>query len=247
MKHSVQRSMLVLFTLALLALAAACQSPTAAPPTAVPEPTPTAAPTTAPTLTPEPSPDAGQVRDAVVSALLSMNTRPNRVDSLTVLEDGSAHTTVIVFVPPDGKWILAEGGEIMIVGGRVYQKMDGDSEWQESAEPAAMYLGEPVTEETIRATLGEVAYLGRDLLDGRPLHLYRYTSTTRVGEIELHGETQLWVGQADGLPYKMVTDGETLAVSTDPATGESQAQAVQVQTTAVVEFDPTLQVVAPLP
>ena len=243
MKRKVQGIIFILLSLALPALVAACQSPTAAPPTVVLDPTPTAAPTT----TIEPSPDVEQARDAIVSALLSLNTLPNRLDSITALEDGTSHETAIVFVPPDRKSIVADGTEIIVVGDKVYMKPAGASEWQESQIPAATYLGEPVTEQSIRATLGEVVYLGTDQVDGRPVDLYRYTSTTKSGEIELHGETQLWVGQADGLPYKMVADGETLAVSTDPATGESKVQAVQAQTTSVIVFDPSLQVVAPLP
>ena len=81
----------------------------------------------------------------------------------------------------------------------------------------------------------------------RPVKLYRYRSTTKSGDLELHGQTVLWVGQVDGLPYKMVVDGETLAVSNDPATGESKTQAVNAQTTTLIVFDPSLRIESPMP
>jgi hypothetical protein len=242
-RNKEQRIALILSGLALLAMVAACGPQGTTPPTAAPEPTATSA--AAPT--PEPSPDAEQVRDAIVSALLALNTLPNGMDSTTVLADGSTHTTAVAFVPPDRKQIIADGTEIIVVGDSVYIKPAGTSEWQTDPTPATVYLGEAVTEQSIRATLGEVVYLGTDQFDGRPVRRYRYSSTVRSGEIELHSETDLWVGQTDGLPYRMVIDGETLAVSTDPATGESVVQAVKTQTTSIIAFDPLLEIAPPIP
>ena len=91
--------------LALLALVAACQAPTAAPPTGAPEPPPTAASTAMPTASAEPSPDADQVRGAIVSALLSLNTRSNRLDSVTTLAERSSCTWIVF-----GKKLLCDLG-----------------------------------------------------------------------------------------------------------------------------------------
>ncbi len=244
MKNKLQNLLLVFFLgLGVTSLLSACQSQTAT----LPPNTPASALTSLPTAVLEPTLSAGDIRKAIITALLTLNTKSNRMNVTTVLEGGETHKTEIEFVPPDSKRIVADGTEIIVAGGKVYIKPAGAAQWEASQTPAATYLGETVTEQTLGATLGNVEYVRSESLAGQSMKLYRYSSTTKSGDIELHGQTDLWVGAGDGLPYKMVVDGETLAVSNDSKTGESKAQAVKAQTTTVIVFEPALAIEAPKP
>jgi hypothetical protein len=243
MKSKSLRLILVLFAFIVMSLVTACQPKNAAPATHLPE----QAPTTLPTATLEPTPDTDEVRRAIINALLSFYSKSNRMDVTTILEDGQTHRTVIEFVPPDQKRIVADGTEIIVTNGKVFVKNDGATGWEENQTPASTYLGAPVTEQSLEAMLEEVEFVRSDMLDGQPMKLYRYRSTTKSGDFELHSQTVLWVGQVDGLPYMMVVDGETLAVSNDPATGENKVRAVNAQTTTLIVFDPSLHIESPMP
>jgi hypothetical protein len=173
---------------------------------------------------------------------------PNQMDVTSVTADGQAHKNVIEFIPPDRKRILSEGTETIVAGGKVYLKSSPTDPWQEVQIAASTYLGDqPVTEQSLMAYVEGGEYVRSDALDGRLVKIYRYGSTTISGGISLHSQIELWVGQADGLPYKMVTDGDTLAISLDPATGENKAVAVQAQSTTTIVFNPSLNIEPPLP
>jgi hypothetical protein len=232
-----------------LLILSACQSLKRAPiPTDTPAPTATA--TQVPTATLEPTPGVDEIRRVIVNALFSLNTKSNHMDVTTVLEDGQTVKEIIEFVPPDKKRIVVEGEETeetIVAGGKVYLKPSETAPWEETQATPEMYLGGDFSEEAISSTLGEVAYVRSDLLDGHSIKIYQYSSTMLASGIELHSQTELWVGQADGLPYKMVVNGETLMVVYDPKTGESKPQAVKTQSTMLIVFDPALKIGPPLP
>lgn len=50
----------------------------------------------------------------------------------------------------------------------------------------------------------------------------------------------VWVGEADGLPYKLVVVGKILSLSD---TGETSF--VETTTTTLIEIDPTIVITAP--
>jgi hypothetical protein len=262
----------ILFALACLALAgvlAACGSPSSAPepsqtpaPAASPlaqasqTPLPTKAPTAgpsqapAPTLPPTvpPTPDAAELRTRVIDALLALNLKSNRMDVTTVLSGSETRMNTIEFVPPDRKRIVDDAADVeyIVVGDTVYARTAG--KWAKTEIPASTFMGEgQTTAETLDKTVGAVQVRRQETLDGRALVVYAYYSTTTAGDLELHSYTELWVGVDDGLPYKMVTNGEIPATSVDPATGESKLNAVQAQTTTIIEFDPAIAIEAPIP
>ena len=236
MKSTLKTAMLVLVCFSLLGSLAACR------------PQETFSNTSGIDATLEPTPTTGEIRRAIISALLAMNTRPNKMNVTTYSADGKPHTNVIEFIPPARKHILAEGTEIIVAEGKVFLRTTGTDSWQEQGIPASTYLGDqPVTEQSLGATLGDVAYVRSDILDGDPVRIYSYSSSTKTGGMDLHNQTEMWVGRTDGLPYKMVIDGETLAVSLDPATGENKTQVVKANSTATIVFDQTLVIESPIP
>jgi hypothetical protein len=259
MKNPIHLVLLILCCIAVLTTSVACSSshPAAtaqifkASPSDTPVPVQAAAPTDtpAPALPPAdaPTPDAGQARIAILEALMAMYTRPNRMDGATDLGDGQVHNTVIEFVPPDRKHILSpqDGMEYIVIGEKVYALTSSSGAWAETQIPASTFMGDQ-SETSLAETVSNAQFVGTDTLDGKVVMLYSYLSTTQSSGVELHSQTELWVGQVDGLPYKMVIDGEVLAASTDPATGESNLQAVKALTTTLIHFDPSLSIAAPI-
>jgi hypothetical protein len=231
----------------LVGLMVACQSPNAnslttsvistLKSTNTPEPTYTPVSTATPTL--EPTPDMEEIRAAIVKALFALYGRPNRMEVTTVLSEGRTSTNVIEFIPPDRKRIVSDEVEYVVVGGKVYAKTKSSGKWEETQIAASSFLGDgKVTEDGISGTINDEQFLRKDTLDGKSVIVYSYSSTTKSAEnIELNSQTELWVGLSDGLPYKMITDGETLSVSTDPETGKSKMEAVKALTTVLVAFD----------
>ena len=161
---------------------------------------------------------------------------------------GRLHTNVIEFIPPDRKRILSEGTETIVAGGKVYLKSSPTEPWQEVQIATSTYLGDqPVTEQSLQAYVEGGEFVRSNSLGGRLVKIYRYATTTISSGISLHSQAELWVGLADGLPYKMVTNGDTLAISLDPATGENKPVAVQAQSTTTIVFKPSLSIEPPLP
>jgi hypothetical protein len=89
--------------------------------------------------------------------------------------------------------------------------------------------------------------LRNDILDGKDVTLYSYNSTNTTNGVQLKSQTELWVGKADGLPYKMIVNGEVLSASMDPVTGENKLSAAQAISTTDITFDPTITIAAPNP
>jgi hypothetical protein len=194
-------------------------------------------------------PNADEARAAIIQALLTLNVQPNRMNVTTLPDEGQAQTNVIEFVPPDRKHIASveEGVEYIVIGEQVYAYTKSAGQWAETQIPASTFMGDQeVTEATLAQTISEAQFVREDALDGKAVMVYNYLSTTRSGDIELHSQVELWVGKADGRPYKMINDGEILAASTDPTTGESKLQAVPALTTTLITFDATINIEPPV-
>ena len=241
MKTCVNRMRLLIACMLVAASLAACQSPSASP-TVLVQLSPT---TSIPTLAATPA--AAEIRAAIVSALWMLDKQPNRMESTTVPTGGTASKTVIEYIPKDRKRIVTDTAEVIVAGGKVYLKTTAGT-WQEEPQvPAATYLGDgKVTDQTIASTIGDARLVRSDTLDGKPVLVFSYASTTQSGDIELHSQTELWVGQADGLPCKMIIDGDILGLATDSKTGTTKSVAVKALTTVLIVFDPTIQIEPPL-
>ncbi|OQY89799.1 MAG: hypothetical protein B6D39_09155, partial [Anaerolineae bacterium UTCFX2] len=166
--------------------------------------------------------------------------------TVTVLGDGQTKTNVIEFVPPDRKHIISpdENVEYIVIGEKVYANSSG--EWEETQIPASAFLGDGLADaQAIGETISLGEFIRQDQFEGADVLIYSYASRTRSGDTELHSQTELWVSVEEGLPMKMVVDGEILSASTDPATGESKLQPVNALTTTIIIFDPTIRIEPP--
>ena len=248
MRNTITRTLLTIVLLVILVLAAACQAnPTEIVLPASPSDTPAPVQTLAPTASS--TPNADEARAVILQALLALNAQPNRMEVVTIPEGGQAQTNVIEFVPPDRKHIASveEGVEYIVIGEQVYAYTKSAGQWAETSIPAATFMGDQeVTEATLAQTISEAKFVREDALDGKEVMVYSYRSTTQSGDIELRSQVEFWVGKTDGLPCKMINNGEILAASTDPATGESKLQVVPAQATTLITFDTTINIESPI-
>ncbi|RPI23362.1 MAG: hypothetical protein EHM70_22605 [Chloroflexota bacterium] len=243
--NKLYRILLAASIVLMLGLLSSCQSQTPVP-TALPSPT--LPPTPEPTL--QPTPNTDEIHAAIVNALMALYVQANRMEVTTVTGDGEPQTNVIEFVPPDRKRLVdeKEGVEYIVAGGIVYALTTSSGQWEETQIPASTFMSDAgITAEQIGSTISDPQWLRKDTLDGHAVNVYSYNSTTSSGDIELHSQTELWVGEADGLPYQMIIDGEILGASTDPGTGETELKAVKALTTTQIDFDPAIQIEPPTP
>jgi hypothetical protein len=261
MRTQLHRCLFVFVFIFILAFTAGCQgqeaatleaeqpseeAPAADEPSPTPQPSATPEPTAIPLPTETPLPDADQARSAILQGMLALTNQPNRMTVTTMLEDDTTSTDIIEFVPPDRKRIISPefDMEYVIIGETVYMKVAGA--WATVQIPAATFMGEPVTEQTLAATISKPQFLRLDELDGMPVAVYGYQSTTLASGIELHSQVELWISLTDSRVYQMITDGETLSVSTD-ASGQSVSLAVPALSTTRIEYDPALTIESPIP
>jgi hypothetical protein len=242
--------------LAILILLASCQSKNvgSASTSAVPEQKPSSTPLptqiSMPTSTPkvEPTLSVGEIRASISNALFALFSKANRMNNKVVLENGQIRTNIIEFVPSDRKHIIDvdEKVEYIIIGDKVYSKTKTSGDWEETQLSASTFLGEEgVTAQEIGETISNVQLEGKDILDDQAVVIYSYERIEKYRNIELHNHTRIWVGEDDGLPYKMIIDGEIVSVSTDTDTGESIPGAAKAVTTVLINFDPTISIEPP--
>ena len=161
----------LLLCILLLAVLVACnQTPAESTNPPVPDATLAAtepeSPPAAPSVTPiivspiEPgSQSPEEIQAVLVTALMALNERPNRMDVSTLLVDGGeTRTNLIEFVPPDRKRIVSEqeGIEYIIVDNVVYARTETSGDWQQTALPASTFMQESeVTEESVASTISD--------------------------------------------------------------------------------------------
>ncbi len=214
-------------------------------PTSTVEYTQTPLPTAAPDLAS--TPGADESRSSIVKALSALYDQPNRMEVTTVISGGQTSKNTIEFIPPDKKRIVdeAQAVEYIVIGEKVYAKTSG--QWNETQIPASAFLGDgKVNADTIGSTISDAQWVRKDSLNGTAMNVYRYSSTTVTSGIELRSQTELWIGEQDGLPYQMIIEGDVLSASTDPATGENKLQAVKALSTTLNRFDQTISIEPPV-
>ena len=189
------------------------------------------------------------MRSTIISALMAFTSTQNRMENLTEIEDGKVNHSIIEFIPPDKKHIVSVEDEVeyIVIGEKVYMTTNSSGGWEEAQIPASMFMGAGVaTEQSIGEMLSQVEFVRKDQLDGKPMLVVKYIELAKTDDGELESQVELWIGEADGLPYKMIKDGKIYAVVNDPQTGESKQEYVNAITTTIFDFDPTFQIDAPI-
>ena len=181
---------------------------------------------------------------------MALTSTQNSMDNLTEIEGGKINHSVIEFIPPDKKHIVSVEDEVeyIIIAEKVYMKTKSSDGWEQAQIPAAAFMGQgEATEQTIGEMLRQIEFVRNDQLDGMPMLVVKYIEVTKTRDGELESQVELWIGEEDGLPYKMIKDGKIYSVVNDPQTGESKQEYVNAITTTIFGFDPNFQIEAPIP
>jgi hypothetical protein len=217
-------------------------------------PTTVPAATTAPVSSPAPTqaaaaPNApsGKPSDLIVKALRALSTHSVRVTTAVADPVGTPPVvrSTFEFVPPDRMHVTLGNQETIIIKGQgTWIKQNG--KWVKSpVDMSTSFFGlfDPNNVDELAAELAKTTtttppqFVGPDLLDGKPMFVYQYTSTTKglgPNGSDIQSTSKLWTGALDNLPYKIE--------STRDSTGHPGQK---VQTIVTYTYDPNLKIEAP--
>jgi hypothetical protein len=188
------------------------------------------------------APSESEIRAAILSAFDQQYEYSHHIENAITTPDSEVLVNIDYF-PPDRYAIYSQDNyytQLIIVGEQVF----GFADEQWSVLPMHPdQLINPNALEELEATLQDLQYLGRETLNGEPVDVYSYQSQTTIGESQVPQTSSLWLGVADGLPYKIVIDGQIATM--DARTGKIEG--IQAVTTQVITYDPDLTIEAPIP
>ncbi len=177
-------------------------------PTAAPPPNSQNAPTDAPP-------------DVIRRAMLAQLQAPReRVTSKLTSADGTVTTFVMEYIAPANFHIRSDAMELIAVDGKGAWTKQGDA-WATADSALAKAFTSARDPEKIQELLdmivwGDAKFIGAEMLNGKPMWLYSYTTVVkglRSDGSDIRGANQLWVGALDGLPYKLVSESDSLFTS----------------------------------
>ncbi len=219
--------------------------PTQPKPTDTPKPAPSPTPeppkpTAAPTQPPAPSgaDGANLIFDAMRAQLASKSFR------MTMnTEDGDKKTTMTIeYVAPDRfHMIQASGTEIILLKEGMYQRSTKDGPWNklpgEMGSNIVTTILDPKNIEELKNTVSvdQVKFLGPELLDGKLMWVYQYTTAVKMGDTTLNGTAKVWIGVLDKLPYRSESESDSLV-----------NKGGKTKTTSVYQYDPNIKIEAPV-
>lgn len=195
-----------------------------------------------------PTPGVNQMRQAITNALVAMNTQPTRLEITTTVKENPPRQSTVEAIPAMLRMhIITQDAETIVVGGRVYLKENKTAPWRDSDLMASSYFGTTPSAQDILDSLGSVKFIRQDALNGKPVVVYQYASTTTASEATVNSQTELWLDKTSLQPVKMVIDSETISVSDVAAAGKTPATPVKTLTTMLITLDPAIKIESPLP
>jgi hypothetical protein len=224
------------------AVATATAAPAQATATTAPaQPTASTAPTaTKPAATPTQAAAelaAGNIPDAIINAQKAvLKQKGVRMRTTITLAGGEATVNIIEFMLPDRVHVTGATNEIIAIRGvGLWMKQTG-GQWQKL--PANDTLLDSMMsamdaknlEDTLKdLSIDKFKSLGTELLDGKPMRVYQYTTTMKIGDLSSEGTTKLWIGVADGLPYKSEGDSTTAGTKSTVTTAYEYGSDIKIE------------------
>jgi len=188
------------------------------------------------------TPNQEELKAIVVQAFKKQYDLAHRIENTITTADKTL-SVVIEYQPPDRYSILSEDNyftQIIIIADKTYGY--ANETW--SLLPIhADQLINPETLKELEQTIGDIRQEGEEKLSGGATRIYSYTSQATIGESKVQQSTRLWLGSADGLPYKITIDGQI--TSMDARSGKIEG--VDAITTQVIIYDPGISINAPIP
>lgn len=134
---------------------------------------------------------------------------------LTSVSGNKTSNSTASFVSPDRFHMVSDQHEQIFVGGAAYMKADG--KWQklpiELGNIIEQYRKDPAL---LESSVRGASSLGKELVDGKPMSVYRYHSSARIAGGLASGSAwnKMWV-DASGLPRKIDAEsrGQALGFS----------------------------------
>ncbi len=178
-----------------------------------------------------------EVKAAILAAMRAMMGQAHRTHSTVTLTDsGQSQESTVEYAPPDRYHVLIGSDELAVIGQVVFLKVG--ERWETTTQLTADQVINPDQLDYLEATIQDYQLAGNETLDGKMMKVYTYQSGYLNQTLWLVNRTRLWVGEADGLPYKINTTGDIAGV--DPASGMPVNQAGISETT--IEYDPTIKI-----
>lgn len=134
---------------------------------------------------------------------------------MTSVSDGKTTTSTASFVQPDRFHLVSDQIEQIYVSGTAYMKTDG--KWQKLplnfGNIIEQYRKDPAL---LESSLRGASSLGKELVEGKPMSIYRYYSSAKIagGLVSGGAWSKLWVDGA-GMPRKVESEsrGQALGFS----------------------------------
>ncbi len=157
---------------------------------------------------------------------------------------GKTRTSLIEVVPPDRIHNIDDKKEVITIGKTMYVKEDGKwkdmgtqiSDMQEKMMEGVKKMSAEERADVTKGITGSYKSLGDEMLDGVPTAVYELhgrVDTQMEGADSIVTITKFWIGKSDGLIHKEESDGDVAGM--------------KVKTTKVYEYDPNINIEAPLP
>jgi len=180
------------------------------------------------------------MRAQIISAFKSQNDHPHRIESVITTGDQTV-TVRIEFVPPDRYSISSPDNfyrQIIIIDQVVYGLTN--NQWAKLPLNPDQLINPNALKE-MEASLQDMQYLGQETLGDKKVNVFQFKSQTTIGESPVDQQNKLWVGLADGLPYKLEIDGQIATMDARTNT----IQGVKALTVQTMTYDPAIKIEAP--
>jgi hypothetical protein len=210
-------------------------------PTATSKPAPTVAPTQAkPTEPPAAQAPTGQAGiDLLLGAMRAQLAQKAFRMTVTSEDGGKSSTMTIEYIAPDSLHSKTEATEVIVVEGATYIK-GSDGKWQKSPMDMSGMISQALSPEIVdemakNITVEKLKFVGPDLLDGKPMWVYRYETTMDLAGTKIDSTAKVWLGALDKLPYRQESESDSI-VNKDGKT----------KSTIVYAYDSGIKIEAPV-
>lgn len=187
-----------------------------------------------------PTPQADALRTMILESFEKQEAVSWRYNSTTQLSNGEVHTTLVEFQPPRRYHIVSdEKSELTIIDKEAFVLQD--NQWIR-ANISIDSIIDPEASQRLEKSIKDIIYIGSEYLNEKVMLVCRYHAKQKTGDAETETEVTLWLGYDDHLPFKMLVNGQTLAI--DGQTGD--VKGIDSNSTVLFEYDPQIEIVLPV-
>ncbi len=155
-------------------------------------------------------------------------------------EDGGKTTTMTMeYVAPDSLHSKTEATEFIVVEGATYIK-GADGKWQKTPMDMSGMISQALSPEIVdemakNITVEKLKFVGPDLIDGKPMWVYRYETTMDLAGTKIDSTAKVWLGALDKLPYRQESESDSIV-----------NKGGKTKSTIVYEYDSGIKIEAPI-